>query len=155
MQKDIEWSAPEFEAVERGAFWHLGSLVLAIGLGIFALWQANYLFFLFVVLAEAVVLIHSRHHPRQHEYILAHQGLVADGQLKYFYNTMRGFAVSDDGVSPYVELVLRSVRRLSQDSRFLLPRELSLPVRQFLSERLEEFVYTESLAEVMMKRFGL
>ena len=155
MEPLLQWSAPEFAKVERGVFWHLGSLVIAVLLGLFALWQANYLFLLFIVVAEVLILFMGRQKPEIFEYVITHEGIVVDERMVYNFKTLEAFAISDDNLSEYVELVLDTKKQLAQHVRLLMPRTLTAEAHALMSPRLPEFIYEEGIGDILMKRFGL
>jgi hypothetical protein len=151
----LEWSAPEFEKAERGIFWHFGIIGLAALLVLFSLWQRNYVFLLFVVFAAAMMIFISRNESTVYTYGIAEDGIEVDGKLIYGIRSLTGFALLDDGFSPYGELVIRRTKRLTEYVRILIPREKIDPARELLAGALKEFTYNETLGEVIMKRFGL
>jgi hypothetical protein len=155
MSTFLKWTAPEFERTERGAFWHIGIIVAACLLGLFAFWQQNYIFLLFVVIAAALMLFMSKGEATVYEYDIVPDGIEVDGRMVYTVQSLTGFALIDDGISPYGELVLRRKKRLTEYVRILIPREKIDPARELLAGALKEFTYNETLGEVIMKRFGL
>lgn len=154
MNTFLQWTAPEFEKTERGVLWHAGIVAVGALIGIFCLWQQNYVFLLFVVIAVLLMLFLNKSDATVYTYGLVPDGIEVDGELVYNLRSLTGFALIDDGASPYGELVLRRTKRLTQYVRILIPREQMEAARMLLGGPLTEFVYNETLGEYIMKRLG-
>lgn len=155
MSTFLQWTAPEFEKTERSVFWHLGIILAGVALCALALWQQNYVFLLFVVIATVLIFYMSRSGVTEYTYGIVPDGIEVNGEMVYRLQSLTGFAIIDDGVSPYGELVLRRTKRLTEYVRILIPREDIGQARTFLATALKEFTYSETIGEVIMKRFGL
>ncbi len=154
-EQEIIWSSPEFHVVERSSNWYLASLVVAAAIAIFCLFQKNFLFLLFVIIAETTLLFMTKQKPKLFGYEITSQGITVDDVLVYKFSEMNGFAIVDDGVSMYVELVIRPIKKLGQYGKILLPRVMTGEVFAVLSRYTSEFKYEETMTESMIKRIGL
>jgi hypothetical protein len=155
MNEELEWSSPEFHFVERSGGWYLVSIVAAIALAIFAIFQKNYLFLIFIFIGEITLLFIARQKPRLYGYSITPQGIQVDGELIYLFSDMSAFALFDDGISGYIELVLRPKKKYAQFVKILLPRPLMAAVDRAVGLRLPEFTYEETFREMFLKKIGL
>ena len=153
--QEVVWSSPEFHKVERSARWYLISLGIALALAIFALFQGNILFLLFVVIGEVIILFTTKQHPRSYTYELSDDGVLVDDRLAYIYTELAAFAIADDKINQHVELVLRPKKKYSQYRKILVPRDIIEEVYRVFDARLAEFNYEESFFEVIMKMIGI
>ncbi len=157
--KDLEWQAPEFEHWEKPRVWYL--VLYFIGTIIFtsALWQSNFLFAIFTIIAMVTITFHARRSPRQLSMRLSdealtidmfHQGSSAASSSKvYLYEQFSGFATRrvdglEDGLS---ELVLQRKHRLGNYLRILYPTKRTQDVRHFLNNHLPEIEYEDTLSD--------
>lgn len=154
-EQGLSWSSPEFNFVERTAGWYLASMCVAAVLAIVALFQKNFLFFLLVIVSEIALLLVARQKPRLYGYRLTEEGILVNETMVYLFSALRGFAMVDDGVSGYVELVILPSKRFSQFSKILVPRPLMQSVFSELSSRLKVLQYEEHFLEMILKRIGL
>ncbi|MBI2024759.1 MAG: hypothetical protein HYT03_01535 [Candidatus Harrisonbacteria bacterium] len=152
-EKDIKWSAPEFQHYEKSANWYLASLAVAALLLIFALWQRNILFAVFIVIAEILFLKMGRQLPHQMDFRLSNLGIEIGGKKSYSYDDLAGFATRrldqhEDGLS---ELILKRKRHFSTYVKVLFPTKHSDELRVFINKYLPEIEYEDSLVEHLAK----
>lgn len=151
--KKVTWSAPEFRYFEKTAVWYFGSIIIALALVAVALWQKNILFAIFIVIAELMVFFWGRQEPRQYTYTLSEAGLDIGGAKFYQYSELAGYAfVHDPRPGELSELVFQPKRRLGTYLKVFLPAETVETAKKFLTDRLPEIEYRESLAEHLMER---
>ncbi len=150
----MQWTAPEFAHSERSAGWHLASIAIAGILVIFALFQKNILFALFVIIGELLILFMGRAQPVSYTYELTEEGVKVDDQPRYFFNNLNAYSIIEINAE-YVELILRPREKISTFVRLLLPRPLAAKADAFLSHYLRPFDYNEGLGEIIMRRMGL
>jgi hypothetical protein len=153
--ESIKWDAPEFAGVEKSLFGNIGMIIVGILFLIFAFVQGNFLFFVFLLIAEGLLFFMGKRPANVHHYEFVAEGIMADKKTVYRLSEISKFSITDDGQSAYVELVLRHPKRFSQDVKLLMPRELADSVGELLSKYVKEFVYEETATEAFLKKFGL
>lgn len=70
----IAWRAPEFEYHPKSASWYWASVAVATLMIAAAVWQRNFLFGLFIVIAEILILIWTSREPDTIEFTLNEKG---------------------------------------------------------------------------------
>ena len=75
----IEWKAPEFEYREKDVSWYWLSIIAAVVILGAAVWQKNFLFAVFVVIAEILMLVWAGRKPREITFSLNEKGLTMSG----------------------------------------------------------------------------
>lgn len=139
--KEIKWRAPEFHYYHKGPGWYWISVMAAIVLIGFALWQKNFLFAVFIVIAELVILNWAQRRPADTDFSLDDKGLVIGGRKVYSYDALAGFAVKDQ------ELILKKKSKLNPYFKILISEYDAGRIKDFLAQHLPEIEYEESLIE--------
>lgn len=152
---EITWSAPETHFFEKTNRWYIGTAIVAGLVVLFSLWQGNFLFVVFTVIAEILVLFWGGQKPKAIAYQLDEEGFTTGTRLFRFQN-LTGFALVESLGGPnYFELVFRQKQAVSFYIKALVPNERAEEIGEFLGARLEPFEYTPSLSEALMSRLGL
>ncbi len=79
---EIKWDAPEYEHREKGSGWYWTSIILAALFIVFAVWQRDYLFGVFVVIAEILFILWGSRPPRVLNFALTDEELDIHGGQK-------------------------------------------------------------------------
>lgn len=155
MADEIKWTAPESHFFEKTSTWYIGSALLAGLLVIFALWQGNFLFVLFIVIAEILALFWGGQVPRNISYKLDESGFTV-GDRFFRFDTFSGYALIENLGGPhYYELVFIQKQALSVYVKAFVPNAQARAVGDLLVTRLSPFEYSPSLSEAIMNRLGL
>lgn len=148
----LTWTAPEFHYYERTSSWYIASIIIALAIMVFALIQRNFLFAIFIVIAELLVLFWAKQEPQVVEYAIDDRGVLLSQDTLRSFTEIQGFAiVTDHPDAPYAELVLRMKRKIATDVKLLIPQEGIGAIKEALKEHLEEIEYEETFAEHLMK----
>ena len=97
---ETKWEAPEFENRERDVSWYWISIIIAAAIIAFAVWQRNFLFGLFIVIAEILIIIWGDRTPRMITFILTEQGVEIEPKKFHLFTEMESFSIDkgpDDG----------------------------------------------------------
>ncbi|MSR73492.1 MAG: hypothetical protein EXS60_00300 [Candidatus Pacebacteria bacterium] len=138
----ISWMSPEFHYHEKDEAWPVFTALLGIAFAAYALWQHNFLFFVFALIATGLVITWGMRKPRNFEFELNDTGLVIDSKM-YRYREFTSFALSDNSlhfipkssVRPRIEIIV--------------PFSREREIREYLLDFLHETEYTESFVEAL------
>jgi len=112
----IEWKAPEFEYEPKSVSWYWMSLIVSIILISIALWQKNFLFVIFIIIAELILIYFSNQFPKIWDFKIDDNGISIskeDIMAKIIpFADMLGFDIHPAGEN-YKELVLHTKLKLS------------------------------------------
>ncbi|MDP3947470.1 MAG: hypothetical protein Q8Q41_02145 [bacterium] len=146
-KEDLHWHAPEFEYREKGEMWYLGVIVIALAVVLFALWQKNYLFAIFIGIASILIISWGRRFPATLKFSLEEHGVRIDS-LKFLpWTELEYFAVNAEE-GELSEIVLKKKRRGANPSIRIHAYTDELPkIRERLAEHLEEREYEGSLID--------
>ena len=88
-QFHTEWSAPEFEYRPKSVSWYWISIICAAAIIAFAIWEQNFLFGIFVVIAEILLIAWGNEMPAtvsitltESELSSAMQSIIRSGSLR-------------------------------------------------------------------------
>lgn len=146
---EVRWSAPEFEYHEKTHVWFLmvwGGVAAVI---LFAVWQKNFLFAVFAVLAGWLVARWGKERPKDVDYELSDIGLSVDGGVAHPWGEFSGFAIhrlhhEDEGFS---EFVMQRKSRLGTFFKVLMPNSKIQEARHAANHHLPEIEYEDSFIE--------
>ncbi len=146
----IRWMAPEFRYHEKESTWNSGVVIVAILLIAFALWQRNFLFAVFIVIATALLIYWGHRKPESIEFLFDEKGLMVRGN-RSDYKDMDGFTVriNEQEDNKWNELVLRVKSRFTQHMFIFIPKSETEQIRNFLSKYISEIEHEDSFVDVL------
>ena len=149
-EEEIKWTAPEFEYHHKEVSWYWISAMAAIVMIAIALWRGNFLFVVFIVLAEIVIVSWAAKIPRYVDFTLSQDGLEIHGHTFYPYKSFDGFAAKEiDG--ELSELILKRKVHLSPYLKVLVETKDISAIKRFLNNFLPEIEYEESMFDHIAK----
>lgn len=115
-QDIISWQAPEFEYQPKDVSWYWLSIIAAIFLVILAIWHKNFLFAIFIVVAELVVVSFAGRFPVVWEFKINDKGIGISKPNKeegkfYLYKDLLSFDIHPAG-EEYKELIIKLESKL-------------------------------------------
>jgi hypothetical protein len=172
----ISWQAPEFQYSPKDISWYWLSLIIGIILLALSLWQRNFLFAVFIVIAWLVVVYSAGRNPTIWNFKLSEKGIEINlpnndpASAKFYpYGEVEGFDIhphtttSDDinilrqsrlrsfGVGVHGELILKLKKRFSSYLKINFPAEEEEKIKDFLQKYITKEEYSESLADSFSK----
>src|SRR3989344_1563762 len=138
--KSLEWTAPEFEEFDKSPSWYWLSLLFAIVIVFFAVWQGNFLFGIFAALAEIMILYWASKKPREIHFRLTDDGLEIDSKF-YPLEGFTAFAIWDS------EIIFQRKTKMGTHLKIYSHLKDLERARGFLEQRLSAFDYEPSLMD--------
>jgi hypothetical protein len=149
--KEIVWQAPAFRYYAKGVSWYWLSLIVAILLLAFAVWQENFLFAVFVFLAEITVFVWARRQPALIKFKIDEKGVTVAGRI-YPYEELEKFCLRSDRESKnFDELILKKKTHLNPYLKIFIESRLAPGAQEILNQKLTEEKYEDSLLEGFLK----
>ncbi|HCR15563.1 MAG: hypothetical protein A2295_03290 [Candidatus Jacksonbacteria bacterium RIFOXYB2_FULL_44_15] len=145
------WQVPEYDEHERSMFWYIGFGALGLGLIIYAIATANYLFALIIVLAAVIIYFQHRGTATRVDFLVTGKGIKV-GNREYSYRDLKQFWILYN--PPLVKKLYFSFQS-SLTPRLMIPLRNQNPLKvreillSFLGEDLEK--EEEPLSEVFAK----
>lgn len=147
---EISWEAPEFEYREKSLGWYWLSMLAAAAVLGFAIFEKNFLFGVFVIIAEILVLVWANRAPDTVVFTLTDKGLAAGETTFYALGDIERFGIADSGKTWSV-FVLSLKRPIRPAARVNVPNEKVPAVRNALRSAIPEEEIKESLTDALEK----
>lgn len=137
---EISWKAPEFIYEAKTVSWYWLSLIISIVLIAVSLWQKNFLFVVFVIIAELVLIYFSNQFPKIWDFKITDRGIFVGRNKIYKYEDIIGFDIHH-ATDEYKELVLHMKSKIAPYIKiFIDPEE-----EEKIEKKLLEFVQREEI----------
>jgi hypothetical protein len=155
----ISWQAPEFESHPKDVSWYWLSLITTIIILALAVWQKNFLFALFIVIAWLVIIYLSRRSPTVWQFRIDEKGIEIslpksrEARKFYPYEEINGFDIKS-GSDKYKELILKLKTKLSPYLKINIHSADEEKIKNFLLKFLLKEEYHVSLADSVSKLIG-
>ena len=149
MEKQITWSAPEFHYYEKGPMLYWALFGISSLLAILALFQQNFFFAVFIVIAAVLSGIWGARTPRTLHFALTERGLDIQERKLYPYDVFVGFSIvspipQSDSLS---EIVFLGKGITGFKMRVIADKNVIPEIREELLKKIPELEYEESVAE--------
>ena len=149
-RKEIFWEAEEFEHHEKTPGWYWLTIIIALAFGIYAVWQGNYLFLFFIIVAEIMVFVWARRYPRILVFRVTDGGVHIDNISFHSYGDLEAFSIVEYDKSRG-ELILRKKAKISLPVKIPAHPEKLHEVRLFLENYISEEDYKESFPDMLYR----
>ena len=150
----IAWEAPEAEHIEKSATWYWASMAVAIVLIAIALWQKNFLFAVFVVIAELAIFMFAGEKPKMWDFTIDEQGVTIEGHKTYKYSTISLYDIhqfSDE----YKELVLQTRSKVHHYIKIFIHAEDEQRIREALDKKVSHGEIEVTFFEFLERLIGI
>jgi hypothetical protein len=131
----FEWVVPEYLEFQRGFFWYLGMIILALGLIIYSIVTANFLFALVVILVVFIVFLKNYNQAKHLSFQIAQDGIIIGNQF-FKYSAIKNFYIIYD--PPAVKKLFFIIKGLYPTISIPLDDMNPLVIRKKLLEYLKE-----------------
>lgn len=147
----IEWQAPEYKHEEKSMdfFWTIG--VVALVLFVFAVWQQNFVFAIFIIVSAASLFLFSIRHPQVMTFVIETSGLTL-GKDKYEWKKIKGFHIKKE--SDRAVLLIEINKYLLPVYTIPLPFDMADQVKDSLIKVIPNIELEESKAMKFMEKLG-
>ncbi len=147
---EVEWSAPEFEYSEKGISWYWLSVIVAVILLSASIWQKNFLFSVFIVIAEILILVWAGKKPRTVKFRIDEKGVTVDEKKFYPYSRIEAFNVMENG-DAWSEISFKFSRGLRPLLRTRIPSNLVEEAEKVLVPVVKKSEIEESFFDSLEK----
>lgn len=153
---DIKWEAPEWEHRPKTVSWYWASIIISILILALAIWQKNFFFAVFVLIAEILVMVWGSVEPPMIKFELNEKGLRV-GKNRFFpMRQLRAFSADLEGFSDpnHPDIVLHFNGHFRPALRIKVPRAWMQEIRKEFRAHIPELHFTPSFVEVIEKVLG-
>ena len=146
----ITWEAPEYEYREKDVSWYWISIIVAALVIAFSVWEKNFLFGLFVVLAEILFIVWGNRIPRMIRFTINEAGIETQGGTAHPWAVFDSMGV-DAASSGFTELVFIFRAKFKTPFKILFPENRLTELRANLKNILKEVPYEPTLIDSIEK----
>ncbi len=145
---EMSWEAPEYEYREKGVSWYWISIIVAALMIAFAVWQKDFLFGFFIVVAEMLFIIWGDRIPQTLPFSLTDEGIKI-GESKF--HLMREFESwsTDRSDEDWADIHLYFRSRLRAPLKMIVPVGRVDEVRTNLRPVLKEVEHNMTLIDAI------
>ncbi len=143
----IEWKAPEFEHRSKGVSWFWLTIIVAVLVLALAVWQKNFLFGFFVVIAEVLILSWGNAEPREINFVLTEKNILIDGKKHYGLNELANFSVDELEHKDIVAIFIHFKQRFRGPLRIHVFKDKLESVRNILKMGVREIDHEDSIID--------
>lgn len=149
--KKIAWRAAEFHYFEKDYLWYTGVVAVGVALLGLAIWQKNFFFAVFVVVATTLVVEFGKRKPRTLDYELNEKEVLIDNKMSIPYKSIESFHIHKR-LGLLDELVFKRTARVNPFIHLPIDEELAIRAREFLLEYIIEDEHDQSFADILAER---
>jgi hypothetical protein len=150
---ETTWEAPEFQYREKGVSWYWISIIIAAAVIAFAIWERNFLFGIFIVIAEILLIAWGNEAPRTIHFVLTENDLIVGTSKEYQLRLFESFSV-DKLDSEWTELFFTFKAKLRTPIKVMVPTAKVDEIRKNLKTILREVEFEPSLLDSLEKIIG-
>jgi hypothetical protein len=147
---EIKWQAPEYEYREKTVSWYWISIVVAALVIAFSIWQKNFLFGFFVVVAEILFIVWGNRTPRMVNFTMNEAGIqVEEGKL-HPLRDIESMSVDPLG-DGWAELAFIFRAKLRVPFKVIFPEGRLTELRNALKDAIKEVPYEPTIIDSIEK----
>ena len=147
---EITWYAPEFEYREKDVSWYWMTIIVAALIIAFSVWERNFLFGFFIVIAEILVIAWGNREPAEIEFVLNDNGISVGSHKFHSLKEFESWS-TEEVADDFAELGFNFRAKLRTSLKVLVPQELVPEIRSHLKLILREVEHQTSLIEAIEK----
>ncbi len=149
----ITWRAAEYEYAGKRASWYFIIIGATAVLTISALWQHNFFFAVFVLIAGTMLIVLGKKRPRVVNFTINEKGVGIGKYQFYDYDDLEGFDIHE---RPHRldEILLKRKTTFNPFVKMPIDSKNAPKARVILTSYLEETEYNESLIDILADWLG-
>jgi hypothetical protein len=146
----MQWEAPEYEYREKTVLWYWISIVIAAIIIAFSVWEKNFLFGLFIVVAEILFIVWGNRAPRALRFTLTENNIEVEGKKTHSLKDFESVGIDPLG-NGWIELVFIFHAKLRIPFKVMFPENRLNELRDHLRMVLKEVPYEPTLIDSIEK----
>lgn len=150
--EDIIWRAAEFKYFKKGIGWYLTVIGAALALILFAFWQNNFFFAVFIALAAIMVIFLGKKRPKVVEFKITDEGISIEDDINYNYDQIDGFTIRkyQDRLN---EIVIKTNKTVNPFIKMPVDSKILPKAEERLSKHIQEKEYKEAMVDTFADIF--
>ncbi len=153
MTGEIVWQAPEFEYREKTVSWFWVSIFFGVAFLGIAVWQRNFLFAVFVVVAELLILVWGARKPNMIDFRLTGRMLHVGPHTQYSLGDLASWSIDAEEPIVWPTVALHFHARLQPLVHVRVPKERLAEIEGVLGEFANKAPWEENFIDTLEKFF--
>jgi len=147
---EITWRAPEFEYHEKEVSWYWISIIVAALIIAFSVWQKNFLFGFFIVIAEILFIVWGNKVPREISFTVTDTEITIGNYKPYAMKEFETWSagLEDDG---WMDVIFYFRSRVRPPLIITMPEDKVADLRTNLKLVLKEIEHEPTLVDSIEK----
>lgn len=150
----ISWDAPEYEHRPKESSWYWVTIIIALICIAVAVWQQNWLFGLFVIIAEAMLIVWGNREPDEVRITFDQRGLHMGERKFYPRSHIEAFSIIEHGHTDWHDLIVLLDRRFTPTIRIHVPENKVAELRAALPKVYPEYDHQETFLDIFERYLG-
>jgi hypothetical protein len=146
----ITWEAPEFEYREKEVSWYWISIIAAALIIAFSVWQKDFLFGFFIVVAEMLFIVWGNKVPAVVAFTLTDTEIDIGGYKAYAMKEFESWSAESDGVE-WADVMFYFRSRIHPPLTLLVPEEKMAEIRTNMKTVIKEIEHQPTLIDSIEK----
>ena len=146
----MKWEAPEFEYREKEVSWYWISIIVAALIIAFSVWQKDFLFGFFIVVAEMLFIVWGNKVPRVVLFTLTDAALDIGGFKTYSMKEFESWSADTDA-GEWADVIFYFRSRVKTPLAVMVPSEKVGELRTNLKGVLKEIDHDPTLVDSIEK----
>jgi hypothetical protein len=147
---ETTWDAPEFEYREKDVSWYWISIVVAALIIAFSVWQKDFLFGFFIVVAEMLFIVWGNKVPAVVPFTLTDTAIHIGGYKSYAMKEFESWSVDSDGVE-WADVAFYFRSHIHPPLALMVPEEKMAEIRANMKTVLKEIEHQPTLIDSIEK----
>ncbi len=146
-EKSITWRAAEYEYRKKGRGWYIAIITVTLLIAVFALWQRNFFFMVFILIAGLMVIVLGNKKPRVVDFYIDEEEVRVGNDIAYSYGDIEWYAIVNRE-NELNQIVIKTTSKINPVLKLRADSKITPKAREVLSEKLEEKTYEPSMIEL-------
>jgi hypothetical protein len=146
----LAWEAPEFEYRPKEVSWYWLSIIIAAAMVAFAVWEKNFLFGFFIVVAEMLFIVWGNRVPKMINFTLTDTEIDLQGYRSHLIKEFESWSF-DSNAGEWADIVFYFRSRMRPPLIILVPEEDAEEIRANLKTALKEIDHEPTLIDSIEK----
>jgi hypothetical protein len=149
---EIQWRAPEYEYYPKSLAWFWGTIIIAILFLILSILQKNFLFSVFIIISEILILIWASFEPKIINFKINNEGISVGENNFYNFDTISSFSSTLSVLPDLTEIKINFKNKLSFNISILIPTNIVEDVKKiFYEKNIPEVEHEEHFIDSLQK----
>ena len=152
-ETEITWRAAEYDHFEKSGSWYLIVGGVSLVLLIISLWQGNFFFAIFILLAAIMVVTFGNRRPAVLEFGLNQEGCNMGRGNFFKYDQLESFSLRSRP-GRLDEIIFKKKTSFNPYARIPVDSQTAEKIKIFLVQKLPEEEYKDSLLDILVDFLG-